>query len=71
MRTKNQLLYDISIDTITNECGTHLIISMNVRDSNVKETLHILFNFLKKFCHVNIDNTLIESGKKKVKYINN
>lgn len=69
MRTKNQLLYDISIDTITNECGTHLIISMNVRDSNVKETLHILFNFLKKFCHVNIDNTLIDSCKKKVKYI--
>lgn len=68
MRTKHKLLYDILITTKTNECGTNLMIEINVREYNVKETLHILVYLLKQYCSVEIDKTSVDACKKNVKY---
>jgi predicted Zn-dependent peptidase len=68
MRTKRKLLYDILITCTPTRCGTMVTMEVNIRDQNIKETLHMLLFFIKEFCSTLVEDRLIDSCKKTLIY---
>jgi len=68
MRTKRKLVYDILISSIPTRCGTVVTLEVNVRDKNIKETLHMLLFFIKEFCSTLLEDRLIDACKKALVY---
>lgn len=65
LRLDLNLIYSLSIDIDTNDCGTTLVISTETIDKNAKKVIYEIFKILKKYKSTLLDKNKIENTKKK------